>query len=94
VKHRKKRAPRAIRLAQGFRLDGDGTRAGGTVLVSPEGRVQLNLIAAAILTLCDGTRSREDVVVEVLRNSPTSTRAAEIREFIDVAIERGWIAEN
>lgn len=59
----------------------------------PEGRVPLNVIAAAILTLCDGSRSRDDVVVEVLRNSPTSTRAAEIREFIEVAMERGWIDE-
>jgi pyrroloquinoline quinone biosynthesis protein D len=64
------------------------------VLVCPEGRVPLNLIAAAILHLCDGSRNRDDVVAEVLRNSPTTTRAAEIREFIDVAIERGWIAEN
>jgi pyrroloquinoline quinone biosynthesis protein D len=59
----------------------------------PNGQVQLNRIAAAILRLCDGSRDRADVVAEVVRRSHPRTRAAEIIEFLDVARARGWIDE-
>ena len=39
------------------------------VLVCPEGNVQLNSMAAAILGLCDGSRDRAQVVAEVLKRS-------------------------
>jgi pyrroloquinoline quinone biosynthesis protein D len=61
--------------------------------VSPHGRVQLNRIAASILRLCDGSRSREDLVAEVVRRSNQRARATEIEEFLEVAQARGWIDE-
>jgi len=64
------------------------------VLVCPDGKVQLNRIAAAILCLCDGSRNREDVVAEVVRHSHEQTRAVGIIEFLDVALTRGWISES
>jgi hypothetical protein len=67
---------------------------GVLVLVSPNGKVQLNRIAAAILRLCDGSRAREDVVAEVVRTSHPHTRAVEIIEFLDAARARGWIDEQ
>ena len=86
-----------VRLAPGIRLEGDtGEQAkdGVMVLLSPNGRVQLNRTAAAILRLCDGSRDREGVVAEVVRRSNPHTRAAEIIEFLDAARARGWIDES
>ena len=86
------RARRGLRLAPGIRLDG-GEDDGVLVLVGPNGTVQLNRIAAAILRLCDGSRDRENLVTEVLRNSHSRIQAVEIIEFLDVACARGWIDE-
>ena len=95
VKGRKKiRAVRVVRLASGIRLDGGRERDEALVLVLPDGKVQLNRIAASILRLCDGSRNREDVVAEVVRRSHPQARAAEIIEFLDVARARGWIDES
>ena len=90
----KGRAPGAtIRLAAGVRLDGAEETDGDAVLVSPNGKVQLNRMAASILRLCDGSRNREDVVAEVVRRSNQQARATEIVEFLEVARARGWINE-
>lgn len=86
-----------VRLAPGISLEGDkGGKANDavTVLLSPNGPVQLNRTAAAILRLCDGSRDREGVVAEVVRRSNPHTRAAEIIEFLDAARSRGWIDET
>jgi pyrroloquinoline quinone biosynthesis protein D len=89
---KKSRAARpAVRLARGIRFDGGKDK--DEVLVCPDGKVQLNRTAAAILRLCDGSRNREDVVAEVMRRSHKQTRAVEIMEFLDVARTRGWIDE-
>ena len=63
------------------------------VLVSPEGNVGLNSVAAAILGLCDGSRDRAQVVAEVLHRTANRTRPADIDEFLDAAVARGWIQE-
>lgn len=84
----------AVRLAPGIRLDGGKEKNEVPVLVCPDGRVQLNRIAAAILRLCDGSRNRDAVVAEVVRRSRKKTRAVEIIEFLDVARARGWIDET
>ncbi len=77
-----------------MRLDGGSEKEGVLVLVSPNGNVQLNRMAAAILRLCDGSRDRENVVAEVVRRSHAQTRAVEIIEFLDAARARGWIDEK
>jgi coenzyme PQQ biosynthesis protein PqqD len=83
-----------VRLGRGIRLEGNNAKDGVIVLMSPNGPVQLNQIAAVILQLCDGSRDREDVVAEVVRVSHPRTRAAEIVEFLDAARARGWIDET
>jgi pyrroloquinoline quinone biosynthesis protein D len=83
-----------VRLARGIRLESDKAKNGVIVLMSPNGPVQLNQIAAVILQLCDGSRDRGDVVAEVVRRSHPHTRAAEIIEFLDAARARGWIDET
>jgi len=83
-----------VRLAPGTRLEGGCEEDAVVVLQCPDGKVQLNRIAAAILRLCDGSRNREDIVAEVGRHSHRRTRAAEIIEFLDAALARGWIDES
>ena len=85
---------RGVRLAPGIRLDGSKEKDGVLVLICPNGPVQLNRMAAAILRLCDGSRVRADLVAEVVRSSHPRTRAAEIIEFLDGARARGWIDET
>jgi pyrroloquinoline quinone biosynthesis protein D len=90
-----KRGARVIvRLAPGIRLDGGQGNDGLVVLACPEGKVQLNRMAAAILRLCDGSRARDDIVAEALRGSQDLTRTAQIVEFMDAAVARGWIDES
>jgi pyrroloquinoline quinone biosynthesis protein D len=83
----------AIRLSPGVRLDGAKEKDAVLVLMSPEGKVRLNRSAAAILRLCDGSRNREDVIAEVVRDSHGQIRTVEITEFLDAAQSRGWIRE-
>ncbi|HEY5756181.1 MAG TPA: pyrroloquinoline quinone biosynthesis peptide chaperone PqqD [Steroidobacter sp.] len=82
-----------VRLAQGVHLDG-GEEPDVYVLVGPEGKVQLNRLAASILQLCDGSHDRAGLVAEVVRRSNEQARAVEIMEFLDVARTRGWIDES
>lgn len=86
--------PARVHLASGVRLDKGGEeRPEALVLVSPDGKVQLNEAAVAILRLCDGSRTRDDIVAEVTHQPRGSTLAADIAEFLDVARSRGWIIE-
>ena len=82
---------RPICLAPGVRLDGHESRDATHVLVCPEGNVQLNRMAAAILRLCDGSRDRAQIVTELLGDTSNQARAADIEEFLDAAATRRWI---
>lgn len=82
-----------VRLAPGIALRGPEENGVQTVLVSPEGHVQLNSLAADILGMCDGSRDRVQVVAEVLRRAGRRAQSADIVEFLDAAVARGWIRE-
>jgi hypothetical protein len=86
-------ARNCVRLAPGNYLRGGEDSGVQVVLVCPEGNVQLNSVAAAILGLCDGSRERVQVVAEVLERTRNRARSAEIVEFLDAAVARGWIQE-
>jgi len=80
-------------LAPGIFLRGREESGAQVVLVSPEGNVPLNSVAAAILGLCDGSRDRVQVVAEVLQSTHNRARSADLVEFLDAAVARGWIKE-
>ena len=77
-----------------------GRRVAGAQLYTEDrngrsGVVQLNESAAAILALCDGTRTRDEIVSLMLRRaSDTDERAIDVREFLAAARARGWIVER
>ena len=83
-----------VRLAPGIYLRGGEESGAHMVLVCPDGNVQLNTVAAAALSLCDGSRDRKQVVTEILHRTRNRARPADIVEFLDAAVARGWILET
>lgn len=63
------------------------------VLLYPEGMVELNQSSAEILKLCDGTRTLERIVTELEEKFSTGGLKDDIREFLEVALEHGWIRQ-
>jgi pyrroloquinoline quinone biosynthesis protein D len=93
MKDRVTNRPGKVRLAPGRQLQKDAS-ADGHVLVGPTDVVQLNESAAAILELCDGTLTREQIVARVLPRSKDDSFAVDVREFLNAARRRGWIVEE
>jgi pyrroloquinoline quinone biosynthesis protein D len=81
-----------IRLASGHQLQKDSST--GYFLAGPRGVVQLNKSAATILSLCDGTLTRDQIIARILRRSPDDRFAVDVREFLNAARRRGWIIEE
>jgi hypothetical protein len=84
---------RPIRLAPGIQLKGDSKPSKAMVLVLSGGKVHLNQHALTILELCDGSRTRDRVVVDAMLRS-AGMRAADVVEFLDAAQARGWVVEG
>ena len=82
-----------VRLAAGRQLQKDSA-GDGHFLTGPAGVVQLNESAAAILALCDGTLTREQIIALVLPRSKEDSFAVDVREFLNAARRRGWIVED
>lgn len=83
--------PHGIQLAAGVRLVAAGGKHKVAMLVLPDGKVQLNDGAYAILRLCDGSRTRTQIVSEAARHD--DALMADIGEFLEAARTRGWIVE-
>src|SRR5260370_33339818 len=96
VRHHASSGPgrRFLRLAPGMRLSGDAESSGATLLVSSAGKVPLNELALAILELCDGSRTRDRVVMDAILRSSGGMRAADVAEFLDAAQARGWLTDG
>ena len=79
------------RLRPGWRLQWEPAQQ-CHVLLYPEGMVQLNDSAGAVLTLIDGERDVAAVVGELSRRYPEATTLEQdVREFLLDAINQGWI---
>ena len=70
-----------------------GTASAQPVLVQPGGTVPLNESAAALLELCDGTRSYDEVVEQFVAQPGNESLAPDARDFLDAARQRGWVVE-
>jgi pyrroloquinoline quinone biosynthesis protein D len=82
-----------VRLAAGRQLQKDSA-GDGHFLAGSAGIVQLNESAAAILALCDGTLTREQIIARILPRSKDDSFAVDVREFLNAARRRGWIVED
>jgi hypothetical protein len=85
---------RLLRLAPGIRLSGDAESSEATLLVSSAGKVPLNEHAVVILELCDGSRTRDRVVMDAILRSSGAMRAVDVAEFLNAAQSRGWLTDD
>jgi len=79
-----------LRLAKRVRLKQDTVR-GGVVLLAPEAVIELNAQGAEVLALCDGTRTEEEVVLEMRRRYEAQGVDADVRAFLTRVVGRGWV---
>lgn len=79
-----------VRIAPGYRLQWEPAQQ-AEVLLYPEGMVQLNPSAGMILRLCDGQLDAAGIVAALKAQFPDADLAADVRDFLEVAYERGWL---
>lgn len=62
--------------------------------VSRERRIQLDAVGSAVLTLCDGRRTVEDVIENVMKEYHLSFQEARVSvmQFMQMLTERGVVA--
>lgn len=60
-------------------------------LLYPEGLVELNETAVAILQLCDGQNTPEIITRLLEQRFPDSNIKDDINEFLEQAYKHGWI---
>ena len=77
-------------IAHGLRLQWEPAQK-AHVLLYPEGMVKLNGSAGAIMSRCDGVRTLADIVADLERTYATTGLAADVRAFVDLAIEKRWL---
>lgn len=61
------------------------------VLLYPEGMVKLNPSAGEILNLCNNERTVSAIIHELEQKFETQDLGPDIRTFLEVAHEQGWI---
>ena len=61
------------------------------VLLYPEGMIKLNDSASEILKLCDSERTVADIIQTLNEKFPGSQLDDDVRKFLGVAHENGWI---
>ncbi len=64
---------------------------GGDLLLLPERVVRLNGSAAAILRLCDGRRSVDDIVAQLSERFDAPRLRADIGRFLERVRGEGWV---
>lgn len=77
-------------VAHGMRLQWEPAQE-AHVLLYPEGMVKLNGSAGAIMSRCDGVRTLADIVADLERTYATTGLAADVRAFVVLAVEKGWL---
>jgi pyrroloquinoline quinone biosynthesis protein D len=78
------------KLAAGYRLQWEPVQE-NYVLLYPEGMVQLNDTAAAILGVCNGERSTAQVITHLEVEYETEGLQNDVISFLTEALERGWV---
>jgi pyrroloquinoline quinone biosynthesis protein D len=79
-----------IGIASSFRFQWEEAQ-NAYVLLYPEGMVTLNDSAGHILKRCDGTRTFAEVVADLSAEFPNAKLEDDVKQFLEIAHERGWI---
>ena len=80
------------RLATGARLRYDEVREEHLLLI-PEGAVRLNPTAAAVLELCDGARSVDDIAGALSTRYAGADVRDDVLELVDAMAQRGLVVD-
>jgi pyrroloquinoline quinone biosynthesis protein D len=80
------------RLITGARLQYDDVREEHVLLV-PEGVVRLNPTAAAVLELCDGARSVEEIVGALSARYEGADVGDDVQSLVDGLTQRGLVVD-
>jgi pyrroloquinoline quinone biosynthesis protein D len=80
------------RLVTGARLQYDEVREEHLLLV-PEGAVRLNSTAAAVLELCDGERSLDEIVGALSERYNGADLRDDVRGLVDGLTQRGLVVD-
>ena len=80
------------RLVDGARLQYDEVREEHLLLV-PEGAVRLNATAAAVLELCDGERSADDIAAALSERYAGADVSADVAELLGRMRDRGLVID-
>ena len=80
------------RLVTGARLRYDEVREEHLLLV-PEGAVRLNATAAAVLELCDGERSADDIAAALSERYAGADVSADVAELLGGMRDRGLVID-
>ena len=80
------------RLAAGARLQYDDVRSEHVLLI-PEGVVRLNPTAAAVLDLCDGERSLDEIAATLSQRYAGADVTGDVRELLGGMGERGLVVD-
>ena len=64
------------------------------VILYPEGMVELNQSSAEILKLCDGSRTLDKIVTDLEERFQATGLKNDITQFLEVALNNGWITEQ
>ena len=80
------------RLVTGARLRYDEVREEHLLLV-PEGAVRLNATAAAVLELCDGSRSIEEIAGVLSARFDGADVGDDVRELVEAMAQKGVVVD-
>ncbi len=81
------------RLVDGARLQYDEVREEHLLLV-PEGAVRLNATAAAVLELCDGERSADDIAAALSERYAGADVSGDVAELLGGMRDRGLVIDD
>ena len=77
-------------LANGFRFQWEPAQE-SHVLLYPEGMKVLSESASEIVSLCDGDRSIDQIVVMLEDKFPGADLRQDVIDFFETAVDEGWI---
>ncbi|HLY51389.1 MAG TPA: pyrroloquinoline quinone biosynthesis peptide chaperone PqqD [Steroidobacteraceae bacterium] len=77
-------------IPRGLKLQWEAAQQ-AQVLLYPEGMVQLNGSAGAILSRCDGARTLAQIVADLEQCYGATGLKEEVTAFVALALERGWL---
>jgi pyrroloquinoline quinone biosynthesis protein D len=82
-----------IAIAQHLRLQWEPAQ-NAWVLLYPEGMVRLSESAGEIMKRIDGTADVQALITGLEHAFPGADLRADVLEFLEVAVERGWITRS